>query len=172
MLAAVLITAAMLSNSMDAFREYDMKAREREKLYLPVVCKAFVAEGLPPELGAAIVRQESNWDPDATVLTGGDGRRGGAYGLCQMTLKTAGGLDRGATPARLMSPEYNCKLAAKLCRENWDRAKGRLVDVLSRYNSGKDFFHAPETTKLVYVPGVTRFMAEYKEQCAQYIAHK
>jgi soluble lytic murein transglycosylase-like protein len=141
------------------------RLKQREERYLPIVAKAFIAEGLPAELGAAIARQESAWDPSAQVVTGGDGVRGGAYGLCQMTLKTALALDREATVGRLLSPEYNAKLAAKLCKENWLRAKGRIQDVIALYNSGKEFHRAPLSTKTVYVPNVEQYMQEYRPMC-------
>lgn len=157
-----LVLAVAFGTSVQG-KDFTMKAKQREAAYLPIVIEEFEKEGLPPELGAAIARQESNWDPDATVLHGGDGKRGGAYGLCQMTLKTALALDKTATPARLLNPRYNCHLAALLCKENWKRANGRLQDVISLYNSGKQFHAAPDVTKLVYVPRVTAFLAEYRE---------
>ena len=147
-----------------------MKYAEREKLYLPIVASEFAKAGLPPHLGAAIARQESAFDPNAAVLTGGDGARGGAFGLCQMTLKTALSLDKGATSGRLLDARYNAELAAKLCLENWKRFQGRIEDVISAYNSGKPFFRAPESTKLLYVPSVQKYMKQYEVTCAPYVA--
>lgn len=145
-----------------------MTPKEREKTYLLVVARAFAAQGLPPELGAAIAKQESNWDAAAVTMTGGDGARGGSYGLCQMSLKTAEGLDKGATAGRLLDAHYNATLAAQLCRENWDRYQGRIEDVIAAYNSGKPFFRAPEVTKLIYVPHVQKYMRDYETICAPY----
>ena len=47
---------------------------------------------VPPALLMAVWRTESEFDPFALNMTGGDARRGGAWGLGQMTLKTAQGL--------------------------------------------------------------------------------
>jgi soluble lytic murein transglycosylase-like protein len=131
-----------------------------------VVADAFTNAGLPPELGLGIAKHESNFNPNASVVTGGDAARGGSYGLCQMSLKTALSLDRAATIAKLHDPRYNAGLAAKLCLLNNVRAKGVIEDVISMYNSGKPFWCAPDSTKTVYVPNVQRYMAEFKAQLA------
>ncbi len=138
-------------------------SKKNEALYLPIVAKAFADAGLPPELGCALARQESNWDPMASATHPGDLARGGAFGLCQMTMKTGVALDRHCTMAKLMVPAYNAKLAAQLCKENSGRCMGRIEDIIARYNSGKDFWKAPEVTKTHYVPRVQKYMVEYKE---------
>lgn len=51
------------------------------------------AFGVPPRLLLSVWRIESNFNPFATNLTAGDLGRGGAWGLGQMTLQTARGLD-------------------------------------------------------------------------------
>lgn len=48
---------------------------------------------VPPRLLLAVWRIESNFNPFAVNMTGGDARRGGAWGLGQMTLRTARDLD-------------------------------------------------------------------------------
>lgn len=140
-----------------------MSKNKNQDTYLPLVARAFAAEGLPPELGCALARQESNWNPDARNMTGGDLERGGAFGLCQMTLKTGLALDKHCTPARLLIPKYNVELAAKLCKDNAGRCAGRMEDIISRYNSGKDFWKAPTVTKVHYVPNVQKYMEQYKD---------
>lgn len=142
-----------------------MKFADREKLFLPIVAHAFTSHGLPPELGAAIARQESNFAADAVVLTGGDARRGGSYGLCQMSLKTGLGMDKGCTSGRLLDAGYNAELAARLCATNSKACKGNVEDIISMYNSGKAFYKAPDSTKLVYVPNVMKYMELYKARC-------
>lgn len=141
-----------------------MSKNKNEDLYLPIVARAFAEAGLPPELGCAIARQESNWNPEARNLTGGDLERGGAFGLGQMTYKTGIALDKFCTPMKLMNPVYNAKLSAQLCRDNAKRCNNRMEDIISRYNSGKDFWKAPNVTKVHYVPRVQQFMKEYKER--------
>lgn len=48
--------------------------------------------GISARLLRKIAKVESNCNPEAIRTTGGDGRRGGAYGLMQMTLATAQGI--------------------------------------------------------------------------------
>lgn len=141
-----------------------MKFADREKLFLPIVAHAFASHGLPPELGAAIARQESNFAADAVVLSGGDGKRGGSYGLCQMSLKTGLSMDKTCTSGRLLDAGYNAELAARLCCINSRACKGNVEDIISMYNSGKAFYKAPDSTKLVYVPNVMKYMEEYKDR--------
>ncbi len=143
--------------------------KEREDFAFTILPEVFAAEGLPPELGMAIARQESSFDPQARVLTGGDLQMGGAWGWCQMTFDTARGLDKHATAARLLNPKYNAELAAALCKQNSKACGGRIEDIISRYNSGRDFWRAPQSTKTVYVPNVQRYMELYRER-AQAVA--
>ena len=129
--------------------------------YISIVADAFRAAGLPPELGCAIARQESFWDPNAKVIYGPDGERGGSYGLCQMSLQTARGLGFTGTPTELCDPKTNAELAAKLCVEN-HRKDETMADLIARYNSGKPMSRAPASTTQMYVPRVLGFMANYK----------
>ena len=107
--------------------------------------------GIEPALLLAIVDTESGWRQSATNLTGGDLARGGAYGLAQMTLRTAQGIDSGATPERLLEPAYNLSLAAQLLGKLWGQY-GNDADTVSAYNSGKPVATAPISTRTVYVP--------------------
>lgn len=128
-----------------------------------IVAAAFTKAGLDPAFGLGIAKQESGFDPNTSVVTGGDAARGGSYGLGCMSLKTALNLDRSATIARLHNPQYNAYLMAELCLENWRRACTRdPAELASRYNSGKPFHLAPDSTRLVYVPHVLRYMAEFR----------
>lgn len=129
-----------------------------------IVYDAFVAQGLPPALGLALAEQESAFKPDASVVTGGDGARGGAWGLGQVTLKTALALDKTATTARLLNPLYNAKIMALLCKEIWAQQRGRVVDTASVYNSGKPQHRAPEVTRMVYVPKVLERYNKWTER--------
>ena len=60
--------------------------------------------GIPRKVLAGIVRTESNGRRKAKRLTGGDARRGGAWGLTQMTLATANDL---VPRVRRSNPEYS-----------------------------------------------------------------
>lgn len=93
---------------------------------------------------------------NVAVLTGGDGLRGGAYGLCQVTLKTAKGLGFVGPVELLLKPEVNADLAAKLVAQLHKRYT-QLADVAAAYNSGKPYAKAPQVTRERYVPAVLEF---------------
>ena len=100
--------------------------------------------GIPRKILAGIVRTESRGKARAKRLTGGDARRGGAWGLTQVTLATANDLiprirrqnpeynqilDRfDGTGPSLFDKDLNLLLAAfklssdRAARGNWDRA--------------------------------------------------
>lgn len=149
-----------------------------ESKYLPIVALAFKNAGLDPAFGCAIARQESNWNPNATASNPKDIARGGAYGLCQMTLKTAQGLGHAnITPEQLLDPAINASVAAELCAENVRRltvAPGQTyslaalyADLAAMYNSGRPLARAPYVTATNYVPRVLKFMADYSAQFMQ-----
>jgi soluble lytic murein transglycosylase-like protein len=139
----------------------------RENLYGPILVAAFVSEGLPPEWGMAIARQESGFDPAAYVNTGGDAVRGGSRGLCQMSWLTAKGLGFLGQPEELFQPRVNADLAARLCKQLVRQFKTNdLRDIASGYNSGKPFARAPQPTQTVYAPRVVTFAMAYHQKAA------
>lgn len=131
------------------------------------IFNGFASAGLPGNLGLALARQESNFDPAARATDPRDLARGGSFGLLQMSYKTAQGLGYEGPAAGLMSVEENVRLAAKLCAVNAKRTKAHVgsrdwvCDVASLYNSGKPFATAPESTRLLYAPRVWRFFCEF-----------
>lgn len=108
-------------------------------------------ENLDPAWILATVKVESNFNPDAVNKGPGDGERGGAWGLGQMTLKTARGLGYSGSAEGLLDPRTNIRLVAALHKQN-GAPGANPQDVFSRYNSGKDFYHAPTVTRQTYVP--------------------
>ena len=167
MLEALIITLVVLA--LSAFLESDNMGKIKgEAFWLPVVRKIAREEGISEALLAATVKRESNWDPNAINNTGGDAARGGAYGLAQVTLKTARALGYQGDPQGLLDPETNLRLAARLHKSNSQLLSSngglsQIEDVISRYNSGKAFANAPTYTKDVYVPGVKRALDQYRK---------
>lgn len=109
---------------------------------------------------AAIVEIESRWRPDARNETGTDAARGGAYGLTQMTLRTAQALRPGTSREYLLTPEGNLDVAAQLMRDNARRSRDPK-DLAAMWNSGKVFDKAPEVTRETYVPRFLSARAKY-----------
>jgi hypothetical protein len=159
-----------------------MSFAEREAKYMPVVATAFKNAGLPPELGCAIARQESAWDPTATASNPKDLAMGGAFGLCQMTMDTAHALGHhDITPAQLHDPAINASLAAELCVANRKRIvvgpaqtyspEACWADLFAMYNSGRVFAKAPHITRNNYVPRCQAFMAHYASVLASTLSN-
>lgn len=139
--------------------------------YALILAVAFVNEGLPPEWGLAIARQESAFRPTALNMSSGDATRGGSWGLCQMSLLTARGLGYIGDNLGLLDPKVNAQLAAKLCKELSLRFKTMdLQDIASAYNSGKPYARAPASTKTVYVPRVLAGAEMYRDFARKLVA--
>ena len=140
-----------------------MSIDERAKLYGPILRRAFEAEGLPGHWGLALAHHESGLNPKAENLVGGDARRGGSFGLCQMSLATAqGDLGYLGDGEGLKDPEVNARLAAKFCKILTMRFKTTdLRDIASAYNSGRVFEKAPVSTRTRYVPSVLAHAERY-----------
>lgn len=117
---------------------------------------AAASAGVPPGVMFAIIEIESNWNPSATNLTGGDAARGGAYGLTQMTLATARHFEPRITGQELLDPATNLRVAGKLMQDNARRSRDPK-DLAAMWNSGKTFDRAPEVTREKYV---TRFLSK------------
>jgi len=142
----------------------------REKTYLPIIAKAFAKVGLPPHLGVAIARAESQFDPSIMNLTGGDLERGGSVGLGQMSMMTAEALGYTGNRDGLKNPELNAALMAALCVANSRRKDCHsLEDLICMYNSGKAMEKAPSVTKDKYLRTVKVYMDLYEIKCAPYI---
>lgn len=135
----------------------------RLKRFRPIIEKAFVAKGLPLSWGLAIARQESGFRPWASnTRDPGDKRRGGSWGLFQMSLLTAQKLAFTGDAFDLLDPERNAEYAARLVAELRDRWHN-LQDVAAAYNSGKSYLLAPASTRLVYCPNVIKYSNEFAE---------
>lgn len=139
---------------------------------LAVDC-AIVQGATPAVLLAHCDIETYNWDYRATNLTGGDMRRGGAYGCPQITLRTARTLDdrirtswSDIDPARggaalLDYPELAFALAAAAVAENESRVRadgGSISDVAALYNSGRYYAAAPSSTHAY----VQKFLKAYE----------
>ena len=139
-----------------------MTFNEREKKYGTKIVKAFRAAGIDPAIGLAMARLESGFDPKAKNETGTDLARGGAYGLFQMTRKTADALGIESDPATLMDPDFNINTTIALTKQNMARVGRNMEDIAAAHNSGKSLANAPSYTRQTYVPKVTQYYLAYK----------
>lgn len=151
-----------------------MVDRSQENLdkYAPVLVRAFMQYGLPGVWGLAIAHQETDgtFNPNAKNLSGGDGQRGGSYGLCQVSLLTARHYEPGITPEELIVPGTNADIAARICLDANRRFPQSLMNVAAMYNDGKPFASTrlAASTRDIYVPNVLRY-ANLHAQLAEQI---
>lgn len=107
--------------------------------------------GVPAALLKAIAGQESDFIASAANLSGGDGERGGSYGLMQMSLATARLMRPDITPALLYVPGVNTSLGARhlatLLRAAARNGYG-FDSAISAYNAGNSR-HRPGDGKRV-----------------------
>jgi soluble lytic murein transglycosylase-like protein len=139
-----------------------------ETKYLPLLATTGVRYGLSPEFLVAIAYIESSFNPDAQVHFGPDEARGGAYGLCQLTLKTARALGFKGEPSGLLYPDTNAEYAAILAAQNAKRlGTFAILDLAAAHNSGKSYAHAPHVSQ-EYAQKVSSLCDIYHDSCAQY----
>jgi soluble lytic murein transglycosylase-like protein len=137
----------------------------RRKMTLQELADQIAAQaGIDPAMLKAVVRLESAWKTGAENNTGGDALRGGAWGLGQVTLRTAQAYFPSITTAQLLQPDLNLQIAAKVLREGLDKSPNAdPADAFAYYNSGKLLDRAPEVTRYKYVPLALKYLAEYRE---------
>ena len=92
------------------------------------------AAGLDPALMAAVIQQESTFDPDAVSAVG-------AHGLMQLMPPTGRGLARGVgikklSVSQLHDPAIGLKLGSIYLREMIDRFGGKIERAVAAYNAG------------------------------------
>ena len=136
------------------------KLPDREKKYGPIIVEAMRGEGVPSSWGLAFARVESSLRPNAVNNTGGDATRGGAWGLFQMTLKTAQECGFKGEGEDLLDAEVNAEIAARFLARLMIPYR-TLRDVASAYNSGHPYASAPESTRDRYVPLILKYVDEY-----------
>ena len=93
------------------------------------------AEGLDPYMVAALIRQESEFDP--AVISAAN-----AYGLTQVLPSTGRELSRrlrlrNFKPKRLLEPDFNLHLGTVYLKSLLDQFGGAWEPTLASYNAGK-----------------------------------
>ncbi len=134
--------------------------------YGPILAKAFIAHKLPVAWALAIAATESEFRPGVANHSKGDERRGGSYGLCQLSLQTAREFAPAATPGDLLEPAKNAAIAAMFVATLRRRFGNEFSDIVSAYNSGRPLERAPDTTRNVHVPRALRNLDLYATEAA------
>jgi soluble lytic murein transglycosylase len=97
------------------------------------------AHGLDPFLVAALIRQESEFNPDAVS-------RANAYGLMQLLPSTGKSLakqegEKHFSTNELLNPDENLRLGTLDLRKSIDRYNGQVEYALAAYNAGDSPVH-------------------------------
>ena len=131
---------------------------ERIKRFTPLIESAAKRHGVEFPLVKAVVKVESDFDPDAIS-------KKGARGLMQLMPETAKILG----VENIFDPEENLNGGAKHLRSLLDHFKGRRREALAAYNAGKDAVLKykgippyPETQQ--YVKKVLKYYTAYTEE--------
>lgn len=143
-----------------------MSEDERLEKFGPILVQAFVANKMPGVWGLAIAYQESKFDPNAVNEKGRDGERGGAHGLCQMTLKTARAFMPEVTAQKLYDPVLNAALTARNASDRFKHHPS-LAEVAAYHNSGSLMENARDDVIEEYVPNVLKAAKRFAEFAAK-----
>jgi soluble lytic murein transglycosylase-like protein len=100
-----------------------------KNFYSVVAAREARAEGIPPEVAAAVIHVESRFRPDRI---GGVGE----VGLMQVRPMTAALLGFKGAPHELFKPETNIELGVRYLAKAWRLANGDLCGALMRYRAG------------------------------------
>ena len=106
----------------------------KEQSYLPLFQRVSSETGVPVALLLAHARQESNFDPSA--YRSEPAINDASYGIVQVLLKTAQGIDPNATAAALFDPYYNLSIGARYIAQNLAKYPNSIQDSIAAYNSG------------------------------------
>ncbi len=110
-----------------------------EQKYLPVVQKYAAAENVPAALILAVIRQESNFDPNAYRAE--PQIDDASAGLMQLLLGTAQSMNPNVTEDDLYDPDVNISLGTIYLRRQLDRYSGNIKDAISAYNAGSAYVY-------------------------------
>ncbi len=118
---------------------------------------------VPLPLLLAIAEHESCFRQDALNDTGGDAKRGGAYGVFQITRTTAElYLGKLEDPNVLYDVVVGTDLACRIIAQDMVRFDKHIDDVICAYNSGKPKNRAPDITVFKYLPSVKAKYLKYR----------
>ena len=113
------------------------RTSDNYELYRPIATRAARRHGIEPELVLAVIKRESNFDPDARGAAG-------EYGLMQVTRIAARDWERLnhrriRNDNDLFDPELNIEIGTWYLARAWryfDDHPDRLILALSQYNAG------------------------------------
>jgi soluble lytic murein transglycosylase-like protein len=105
--------------------------------YLPIVKATAPKYGVDPALILAHIQQESGFNP--TAYRAEPKINDASYGIGQILLATARGMDSSATVDKLYDPAYNIDLMTRYIAKNMDRYPNSITSAIASYNAGSAF---------------------------------
>jgi soluble lytic murein transglycosylase-like protein len=131
--------------------------------YDDIINSAAKQYGVLPDIIRAVIKTESNWDPDAERAEPQINDK--SYGLMQVLLGTAKMIanNQALTPAQVKQPTLNILLGTKYL--STQLSKYPFDDAISAYNAGKPLYSSLPTRRFVnqeYVDRVKRNLAYYQ----------
>lgn len=137
--------------------------------YLPAVNAAASKYGVDPALILAHIQQESKFDPLAYRAE--PKINDASYGIGQILLATARGMDSSATTDKLYDPSYSIDLMTRFIAKNMSDYPNSIDDAIASYNAGSAFQDANgnytnsrgDTTVEDYVQKVTKNYAMFSD---------
>lgn len=113
----------------------------RRRISLAALADSIAAEqGVNAAIVKATVAAESAWRPEAKNCTGGDGARGCAWGLLQITADTARDAGYTGPIAGLLDPTTNLRLGARLMaayQRTWNDRDAMRYRIAWRFGPGR-----------------------------------
>lgn len=125
----------------------------------PIIKEMGAKYNIEPALIKAHIKQESNWDVNASRF---EAHKGDAsWGLMQLLLATAKGVlgNPNLTTTQLINPRVNIEAGTKFIAQNWERF-GNIKDAIAAYNAGSPRL-IPGTNKYINQDYVDRVWSNY-----------
>jgi soluble lytic murein transglycosylase-like protein len=97
-----------------------------------ILAAAAMAAQVPVALLQGLCWNESKFQNGITPEDG----QSPSYGICQLKLRTAREMEPGVTPAQLLNPWVNARIAAKYLHRQLKRYRGDIPCGLTGYNRG------------------------------------
>lgn len=137
-----------------------------EQKYQTPIALASQKYGVPIELIMGHIKQESGFNPNAYRAE--PQINDASYGMMQLLLKTAKGLDPNATLEKLYDANYNIDLGTRLIAQNLKKYPN-VSDAIAAYNSGTprknengEYVNSKGVPNVdYYVKQVTKYMNQY-----------
>lgn len=134
-----------------------------------LIASAAARYSVPPALIKSVIAVESGGDPNAKALSGGDGARGGSYGLMQMSLATARALGYTGDANGLLDPTTNIDLGTRYLADLLRQTRGAVDAAISGYNAGLSSVRPADGKRVTNDPSSPFINQSYVDRVKSYL---